>query len=128
MDESSADRRRAPRRGFGAPVQVLEDVRGEWSEAMSHDISRLGIFVVTRAPYREGEAVSVKFLLPDCGAQIEVTGRVVRRSEPHEPGSHRLAGVAIEFDEMAPWIGESLDRFLSQPGVGPGMVVSTRDS
>jgi len=127
MTRETSDRRRAPRMDFRGAVQVLEEVRGEWSEAVSHDISRLGVFVVTQAPYRIGESVSVKFLLPTCAAQIEVAGRVVRRAEPIDPLAPSLSGVAIEFDEVEPWIGEELDRFLAGAGGGPGMVVSTRD-
>jgi Tfp pilus assembly protein PilZ len=116
MKPSHRERRRATRKYLGGAAEILENVRGEWSQAIARDVSRLGMFVETVSPYRVGEEVTVRFVLPTCSCQVEVRGRIVRAVTTGEATETSRIGVGIEFIEPADWALAEVVRFIEERG------------
>lgn len=59
--------------------------------AITRDISPLGVFVESNETWEEGETVEIELLFPRSGARVTVTG-MVRWCRPGNP-----RGIGIEF-------------------------------
>lgn len=129
MDDGPAlERRRWPRRTLGVVVDVLEEVRGKYGRAVGMDIGRGGMRLKTLLDYREGDRITVDFLLPGAVQRIVVTGRVTRVVTPEEFGPE-AAGVAIEFIDVPDWAMDEVIRFVEGEDacLGVGAVVKSSD-
>jgi hypothetical protein len=119
------ERRRANRRPFKGEVEILEEVRGHSSTAIARDISVSGMFLMSMAPYRLDDAVTVRFLLPSSSCLIEVTGRVIRVETPREGVESANVGVALRFDAADEWALAEVNRFVERAPRVAGTVTTT---
>jgi hypothetical protein len=70
------ERREHPRRGFWLPVSA-DGIPG--GVAVSHNASDNGLLIVCPAPPELGARLALRFRVPpDGGAEVSVSGRVVR--------------------------------------------------
>ena len=105
--EPQSSRTYAQRRHVRAPYRtpVRIEIAGAGAvDGRSEDISQGGMFVVTRAPIKEGTKVVLRFALPIDGRIIS-EGGIVRWA--------RLAAVGIELESPAPETQRQVERYVS---------------
>ena len=121
------ERRRWPRRELGAVVDIMEEIGVRLGRAVGVNISRGGMLLQTLLDYREGERLTVSFLLPGSADQLVVHGRVVRVVSPEEAGPE-AAGVAIEFVPDNPgWVMAEVVRFVEGQDRLPEAVLRSKE-
>jgi signal transduction histidine kinase/FixJ family two-component response regulator len=75
-----SERRRAPRAAVAVPVRVVEDGGSEW-EAMSVDLSAVGVKLRASGPVSPGPAAKLSVALPDGDGALEVVATLVRSDD-----------------------------------------------
>ena len=123
------ERRSSQRRPFTGEVEILEQFRGHSGTAIARDISATGMFLITMAPYRLGESVSVRFLLPSSSCHIEVAGCVIRLQPPEEGLNPSMVGVVLRFDDADNWALSEVGRYVGKaPRVAAVVMTSDEPS
>jgi Tfp pilus assembly protein PilZ len=113
MTKAKTERRKHPRVELRCIIDYL--ARRDFLICEMKDLSIGGVFAVTRTPLREGEIVHLDFYLPGIRHKIKLKGRVVRRvTEDDAEKDGRIAGMGIEFLDVAANIEEDPIRFISK--------------
>lgn len=107
-------RRNSRRRAARIAAMLLSG--SESLQVWLRDIGPGGAFFVTPQGPAVGATVEISLRLPDLagGSPLSAHGVVVRRIE-EEPGSHRVAGVAIRFSEPDPERTRRIEAFVRAP-------------
>jgi uncharacterized protein (TIGR02266 family) len=82
--------------------------------AFSVNLSRGGLFIETEADIPTGALITVDFTIPTAG-QVSLNGVVAwrRGTEPVEGQPDGPPGLGIEFQDVAPSLGQVIDRLVS---------------
>jgi uncharacterized protein (TIGR02266 family) len=91
-------------------VQIAFRTASSFLVAYSVNLSRGGIFVETAQDIPLGAPIELQFTVPGAGV-FEVTGMVAWRRGPDHPDGP--AGLGVEFQDIAPQLGEVIDRLVS---------------
>ena len=121
------ERRSASRRPFQGEVEILEEVHGHSGTAIARDISVTGMFLMTMAPYRMDDAVTIRFLLPSSSCHIEITGRVIRVEKARKGLAPTEVGVALRFDNADEWALAEVNRFVERAPRVAGTVTAREE-
>ena len=80
-------------------------------QAFSKDVSRKGMFIITRDTLPIGSTVAIEFSLPG-GRQIKSNTEVMREVKD-ESGGHYVGGMGLQFVDLADEDQAALDAFLA---------------
>jgi hypothetical protein len=106
---SSQDLRRAPRRDFRVPVEIVDHHRGRRLVGRTVEVSPFGMFIETEQRFEGGQLVTVKFPSPNHEYDLCLTGEVVRNDDDEGEGG----GVAVEFFGVDAWVRSELAAYVA---------------
>jgi len=112
------ERRRKRRRSFPYVRSAVLKI-GERSHVVAlTDLGPEGAFLSTRVTVQPGQRLSLRFVPPREGREVELQCEVVWRSEHFDPATGRPAGVAVRFVDVDLEVLQRLEGF-SVEGLRP---------
>lgn len=106
------DRRRERRSSFAANVEVAKDKGDGWCKAIARDVSAVGMYLQTDFECSLMDEMTIRFLLPDTTAYMQMKGRVARRDLSEADSVEGMVGVGLEFQDSPGWALEELRRYV----------------
>lgn len=101
-----------PRFRVSAPVDVVAD-DGHVLQLRLDDVSLGGVYIATKSPPAPGSFVRMRLPVGDDAQLLSVMGRVVHvLDERASSAKHRLPGMGVQFDGLAPDVEGALRRFV----------------
>jgi len=95
--------------------------------ALTHDLSRGGLFMRTQRYLPINAIVRVHLELPDGGGEMPVICRVAFvRADAEAAESGKPAGMGVEFLDLGPEKLQRLERFVAEHGMGAGRAAPRR--
>jgi uncharacterized protein (TIGR02266 family) len=106
--------RKDPRaRVLNMTVRYKSATVDEFIENHSHDISRGGIFIKTRAPFPAGTLLKFEVRIAEDQRLMQGVGRVVWRREPERAEEGFPAGMGIKFIKTGEGAAELISQIIS---------------
>ena len=118
-DEKSPNR--DPRIANLDVIQVWDEKEGRFNSAHTDNISRSGLFILTRDPLPIGSEVRVKFILVSDGRHgsdielqpVDVRGKVVHRVTEQEATPGMNPGMGISFIDLPEDVLQTIDKIIT---------------
>lgn len=113
----AVEEREAERLAFAVKVDYRK-ADGFEGTGYTRDIGVQGMFLLTRDPFRVGDALELAFSLPAPGGKtIRASGVVVRTVAPRQD-AHHMAGVAVRLTQIGAADRVEIARMVRQRGWG----------